>query len=374
MKKTQKENAYSGSTTAVETDRQNYNESLKQRLALSDIDANAVIAEQIDAINRQPIDSLIANCPPNPPDGFPDATSQRFYYLSEIVGDNIPEDSPECGAALACFLSWIVAAQINPDDNPAQVHSHATLVVDRRCVVRQTLTLPNQFTLAGVGPDAGGVLSFEYLPDGASALRFAPAVGPVIRMTTIRDIGIGGASCCGQVGINLSNSQFVYIDRVRMNGFAFGVFGETAYSNFISNSSIHNNGFALTMGEDARAWRVRDSVMSQNLIGVVITENATGHVISGARLEANDVTGVYVNGSMNVIESSWFHGNGALPQGSSPGPTHHGIRITNLAQKTRVLSNVFSSQLIGDAGTETRSCFNMSFAPKSANVNQKKCR
>lgn len=363
-------------TAAAGTDRQQYNGSLKQRLALSDIDANAAIAEQIDAVNRQPIDILIANCPPNPPDGFPDATSQKFYYLSEIVGDDIPPGSPECGAALACFLNWIVAAQINPNDNPAQVHSHATLVVDRDCVVRQTLTLPNRFTLAGVGPDGGGFLSFEDLPDGASALRFAPAVGPEIRMTTIRDIRIsGGASCCGQVGINVSHSQFVYVDRVRMSGFAFGVSGETAYSIFISNSSIHGNGFALMMGEDARAWRVRDSVMNQNLIGVVITENATGHVISGARIESNPVTGVYVNGSMNVIESSWFEGNGTLPQGSSPGPTHHGIRITNLAQKTRVLSNFFSSpQLIGDAGMETRSCFNMSFAPNSGNVNQEECR
>jgi hypothetical protein len=375
MKETRREYALSGNISAAETDWQRYYVSVEDRFALSDIDDNEVLAEQIIAINREPVDTLIPNCPPNPPDGFPDATSQRFYYLSEIVGDDIPPGSPECGAALACFLSQIVAAQINPNNNPAQVHSHATLVVDRDCVVRQALTLPNRFTLAGIGPDGGGFLSFEDLPDGASALRFAPAVGSAVRMTTIRDIRIsGGASCCGQAGINVSHSQFVYIDRVRMSGFAFGVSGETAYSIFISNSSIHGNGFALTMGEDTTTWRVRDSVMNQNLIGAVITATARGHVISGARIEANSVTGVYVNGSMNVIESSWFEGNGTLPQGSSPEPTHHGIRITNLAQKTRVLSNVFSSQLIGDEGTETQSCFNMSFAPESGNVNQKKSR
>ncbi len=302
-------------------------------------------------------------------------TDRQLYYLSEIVGDDIPPGSPECGAALACFLSQIVAAQVDPDNNPAQVHSHATLVVDRDCVVRQMLTLPNRFTLAGIGSDGEGFLSFEDLSDGASALRFAPAAGAAIRMTTIRDIQIsGGASCCGQVGINVSHSQFVYVDRVRMSGFAFGVSGETAYSIFISNSSIHGNGFALMMGEDTTTWRVRDSVMNQNLIGVFIAPTARGHVISGVRIEANDVTGVYVNGSMNVIESSWFEGNGTLPQGSSPGPTHQGIRIANLAQKNRMLSNVFSSQLIGDAGTETRRCFNMSYAFISGDVNQKKCR
>lgn len=59
-------------------------------------------------------------------------------------------------------------------------------------IVRQTLTLPNRFTLAGVGPDGEGSLSFEDLPDGASALRFASAAGSAIRMTTIRDIRISG--------------------------------------------------------------------------------------------------------------------------------------------------------------------------------------
>lgn len=289
------------------------------------------------------------------------------------MGSDIPADSAECGAALACFLSQIVAAQVDPDNNPAQAHSHATLVVDRRCVLRQPLTLPDRFTLAGVGPDGEGSLSFEDLPDGASALRFAPAAGPAIRMTTIRDIRISGEAS-GRVGINVSHSQFVYVDRVRMSDFAFGVSGETAYSIFISNSNFHGNAFAVMMGEDTTTWRVCDSVLSQGLIGVVIAATARGHVITGARIEANDVTGVFVNGSMNVIESSWFEGNGTLPRWPSPGPTHHAIRITNLAQKTRVLSNVFSSQLIGDAGTETQRCFNMSFAPKSGNVNQKKCR
>jgi hypothetical protein len=51
----------------------------------------------------------IVNCPPNPPGGFPSVTSHRFYYLSEIVAPDIVDDSAACDAALACFLSQIVA-------------------------------------------------------------------------------------------------------------------------------------------------------------------------------------------------------------------------------------------------------------------------
>ena len=219
--------------------------------------------------------------------------------------------------------------------------------------------------------------------DAATAVEIAapaPASDAAIRMTTIRDIRISGVSCCGQVGINVSNSQFIYIDRVRLSGFAIGIFGETAFSVFIANSSIHDNGFVnMVMGEDTTAWRVRDSVMSSGSIGVLITTTARGHVITGARIERNPVTGVWVNGSMNVIENSWFEGNGTVPtplpgNAGAPSPSLHGIRITNLAKKTRILSNLFSSQLIGNAGAETKSCFNMSFAPNSTDVNQLRCR
>jgi Right handed beta helix region len=370
-----KKKVINANAVADSADLQHYYSSLSQRLALPDSEANAVIAGLIDTIDREAIDD-ITSCPPNPIGGFPGVTSNRFYYLSEIVGNDVSDAS--AGAALACFLSQIVAHQVNPENNPPQIHSNATLVVDRACVVRQTLTLPDRFTLAGVGPDGEGTLTFD-LPDNASALRFAPASDAAIRMTTIRDIRISGVSCCGQVGINVSNSQFVYIDRVRLSGFAIGIFGETAFSVFIANSSIHDNGFVnMVMGEDTTAWRVRDAVLSSGLIGILITTTARGHVITGARIERNSVTGVWVNGSMNVIENSWFEGNGTMPTPlpgipGTPSPSLHGIRITSLAEKTRVLNNLFSSQLIGDAGAETRSCFNVSFAPLSGDVNQLRC-
>lgn len=341
---------------------------LKQRLVSSDSDGNTAIGELLNRINRAPAGK--ANCAPNPPDGFPAATSQRFYYLSQIVGPDIPVDSPECGATLACFLDQIVAAQQDPDNNPPQVHSGATLIVDRNCVVTRTLTVPNRFTLTGVGPDGEGRLVFD-LPDNASALRFAPANGVEIRMSSIRDINISGAGCCGQVGINVSNSQLVYIDRVRLTGFAFGLFGEDSFAINVTNCNIHDNGFNVMMGENTTTWRLRDSYISAGLVGVAMMPTARAHVVSGAIIERNLATGVWINGAMNVIESSWFEGNGTLPPAA---PSLLGVRITGLAQKTRVLSNVFSSQLIGNAGAETKRCFNMSFAAASADVNEFRCR
>ena len=46
------------------------------------------------------------------------------------------------------------------------------------------------------------------------------------------------------------------------------------------------------------------------------------------------------------------------------------VWVTSQGLKTRILSSLFSSQLIGDNGVETQACFNMSFAGGSADVNQ----
>ena len=67
---------------------------------------------------------------------------------------------------------------------------------------------------------------------------------------------------------------------------------------------------------------------------------------------------------MNVVENSQFEGNGGFAA------TNYGIWVTSQAMKTRILANVFSSQVIANAGVETHSCFNASFAPNSADVNQ----
>jgi Right handed beta helix region len=289
-------------------------------------------------------------CAPIPP-AAAELTSPGYYFLSQILPAGIGLDSPACGQALACFLGKMVAHQTNPV-NPPSAHSEATLIIDRQCVVSQTLVLPNRFVLAGVGTEGRGVLAFD-LPDSAAAIRFAASAGSPQRFTTIRDLNIVNASqCCGQVGIDVSNSSFVQIERVRLHDFGFGLLGAFALSIFVDKSVIHNNGFNVVIGDGSRAWRVRDTTMSQSgLIGVVFDAGAVGNLVSGGRLESNPFTAIYLRGQQNVVESSWFEGNGI-------GFGDHGIQVIAPADQTRILANLFSSEDILDGGASTQSCFN----------------
>lgn len=306
-------------------------------------DPSSVLAAFRTAAVRQTLMAPGATCQPLPP---PNPVNDHHYYLSEVGG---------C-AQLACFLQQV----------PNTVHANATLVVDQECTgpnaITEPLVLPDRFTLAGVGIDGAGVLAFD-LPDNATAIRFADSADVANRMTTIRDLNLAGG-CCGQTGIDVSNSQFVYLSRVRLQNFAFGLSGRNAFSIFVDQSSLHNNAFNIVMGENTTSWRVRDSVASQGLIGIDMHPTARGHVVTGGRIEGNWGPGIHIAGSMNVIEDTWFEGNGTWFN------TLHAVAIAGTGQKNRILSNLFSSQLIGDGGMETRACFNMSFANDSADVNQ----
>ena len=288
----------------------------------------------------------LAACPVIPANGLAGLTSDHFYFLSEIGG---------CGR-LACFLKQV----------PSSVHAASTLIVDQACsgaaAIKETLVLPDRFTLAGVGIDGEGVLAFD-LPDNVPAIRFAPSAGVVNRMASIRDLNLAG-SCCGQVGIDVSNSQFVYVRNIRLQNFAIGLFGANASSIVVDQSSLHNNAFNIVMGDNTTAWRVRDTVTSQGLMGIHMSATARGHVVSGGRIESNWGPGIRVDGAMNVIDGTWFEGNGQFFD------TKHGIWVTSQGLKTLILANLFSSQLIGDNGVETQACFNTSFAGGSADVNQ----
>ena len=111
-----------------------------------------------------------------------DVAHDRYYFLSEIGG---------C-SRLAAFLKAV----------PGTVHANATLVIDQACIatsaIKETLVLPDRFTLAGVGLNGEGMLQFS-LPENVSAIRFRPSPGVVNRMATIRDLTIVGG-CCGQTG------------------------------------------------------------------------------------------------------------------------------------------------------------------------------
>src|SRR6185369_4723941 len=88
--------------------------------------------------------------------------------------------------------------------------------------------------------------------------------------------------------------------------------------------------------------RNKNGLFSRDRIQMSAT--ARGHLVSGGRVERNWGPGIRVDGTMNAIEGTWFEGNGRFFD------TKHGICVTSQAQKTRILANLFSSQLIGDDG------------------------
>jgi hypothetical protein len=309
-----------------------------------------LVLEQLGRIDRTGIDDF-TSCPSTPPGGIPGVTNDGFYFLSEILPAGVALDSPACGHFLRCFLGQMVAHQQNPA-NPPSPHSEATLIIDRQCVVHETLILPKRFVLAGVGIEGRGVLLFD-LPDHRSALRFGAPTASNERFTTIRDLNIVNASCCGQVGINLSNSHLVNLERLRVHNFGFGVVGSNSFANTVRESDIHDNGFNLVMGDNSTTWRIRDTTLSRSgLISVVVSPTARGHLVSGGVLESNPITAVWLQGILNVFENSWYEGNGI-------GFGDHGIRLLPTADQNRILGNLFSSEDVLDSGSFTNLCFNV---------------
>ncbi|MEM8963546.1 MAG: hypothetical protein AAGD38_18835 [Acidobacteriota bacterium] len=287
-------------------------------------------------------------CAPIPAGGIPGVTNDRFYFLSEILDGAVPDESPECGHQLACFLSQVSTSP----------HAFSTLVIDRPCVSTRTQTIPSRFTLAGVGIDGAGQLIFD-LPDNGTAIRFPPGPGSVSQTSVIRDLRIVGTSCCGQTGIEIKNSSFVDLERIRVSGFAFGLWSEVSYTANLVQSHFFLNGFNVVLGYDTTAWRIEDTVMSQSgLVGLVFEPTARGHVVYGGRVESNPFAGMLVHGDMNIVERTWFEGNGSLP-------TVLAVRMNG--DQNHLLGNLYSSQLIDDNGLDNTICHSMQFGPSLDN-------
>lgn len=318
------------------------------RRLLAGADIDSVVAAMESGIHD--VTATPACAPVIPPGGFPGATSQHFYYLTEILPGGIGPNDPACGAWLGCFL----------DQVPGTVHDTATLVIDRQCVSRRTLVIPNRYVLAGVGLDGGGRLLFD-LPTSARALRFAPPppAGPpvVIRHSQIRDLTIGNLNCCGQTGIDLSNSTLVNVERVRVSGFAFGIAGRESYYNTIAGSNLSTNGFGIRQGFDTTTWQLRENGISfSGMAGMVFDGTTRSTVVSGGVMESNPLGAIFLNGIGNLVQSSWFETNGAANGGFA-------IRISPGAADSRILTSLFSNNDILDASASTLRCYNTATGP-----------
>lgn len=304
-----------------------------------------------DEIERSVHDVLTAPgpaCPVIPAGGFPGVTSRRFYYLTEILPPGIGPNDPACGWWLGCFL----------DQVPGTVHDTATLVIDRQCVSQRTLVVPDRYVLAGVGLDGAGRLLFD-LPDGARALRFKPPVvgGVTIRHSQIRDLTMGNLTCCNQVGIDLSHSTLVNVENVRVSDFAFGIAGRFSYFNTVEGSNLSTNGIGIRQGFDTTTWQMRENAISfSHLAGIGFHTTTRSSVVSGGVLESNPHGAIFLRGHGNIVQSTWFEGNGAANGGFA-------IRVPPTATDGKILTSLFSNNDILDLSPSTLRCYNSAVGP-----------
>ena len=284
------------------------------------------------------VPDVITSCAGIPPGGYPGVTNDHFYFLSEVGGcSNLP-----------CFLA-------NVEDT---VHANATLIIDEVCTVRQPLRIPSRFTLAGVGPAGEGALVFEDLPDNASAINVEQAVlqGGVSEIV-IRDLGIyRGSGGAWNSGINVSGGNIVALEGVRVSGFAMGLFGQNAYSVRVDRSTFYANAFNVMIHRNANHWSIRDSTLGlATFYSVKIFGPADGpgdwnndHVFSGVRFEGSGLGAMMLGSYGAMLMNNRFESNGS-----------NGVWITPSATGTRVLSNIFSTDMVHNSGQGTRCAFNI---------------
>jgi len=284
------------------------------------------------------VPDVITSCPGIPPGGFSGVTNDHFYFLSEVGGcSNLP-----------CFLAEV-------EDT---VHANATLIIDEVCTLRQPIRIPSRFTLAGVWPAGEGALVFEDLPDYASAIRVEEEVqqGGVSEIV-IRDLGIYRASGgYWNSGINVTGGNIVALEGVRVSGFSMGLYGQDAYSVHVYRSTFYANAFNVMIHRNANRWTFRDSTLGlATLYSVKIFGLSDGpgtwnndHVFSAVRFEGSGLGAMMLGSYGAMLMNNRFESNG-----------NNGVWITPSATGTRVLSNIFSTDMVHNSGQGTRCAFNI---------------
>ena len=297
-----------------------------------------------------------------------------FFTLT--VGANIPEGK---AAQAYYFLSELSAAetcnttQLLNFLEEARNHLHApgTLIIDQRCELSTPIIIPPRFTLSGVGIDGEGGLLFSNLPQGSSAITIDTSSATLESSTvpenelcgnepvansyvTIRDLPISGDGS-GR-GIDLSNTQFVYIDRVRLSNFGTGIYGHYTFSANITHSSVLLNHDNIILADCTTSWRIRDSTISQaTRWGVVISSIANDHLLDGNRMESNGLGAIKNRSSFANLTNNRIEGNGH----TNLTGTYLGIYNAPTATGIRIIGNLFEGNVISDKGSSSVCAFNV---------------
>lgn len=256
------------------------------------------------------------------------------------------------GAQNLVYVSEELGVAGNCNGLQALLNNYAggTIILDRKCELSNTLTIPKQTTLAGVGIFGNGLLQFMSLPTGSAAIRLESlnGIGSTSHIT-IRDLAIVGPS--NVIGLNVSQSSLVHIQNVRITGFYVGIFGLNSNALIVDHSNISlNTYYNIIASQDTANWRIRDNIINQAGVGGVLIKNnpQSGHVIDGNVISSNQKYGINTYGRGTIITHNRFQ----TSQGTN-------IRIDSTAEETRISENYFNAGTIENNSLSTQCAHNI---------------
>lgn len=209
------------------------------------------------------------------------ATNPKFLFLREIGGEK-------------CLVPFLDEVELLGMESP---HWGGTLVIDMQTTITSTLTVPSNFTLAGVGHFGRPLIVDPML------------IGPAIRFganghSVLRDLRIEG----DLDGVNPLTEGLlieaplgpIYLDRLLLSRLKYGVRGVSARSVYVTNCTLDGNAVSIELlaGQSGPCshWRIRDTDFAQGLgphgIRIGAPAGAEDVLIHGGRIEGNPTNGL----------------------------------------------------------------------------------
>lgn len=220
-------------------------------------------------------------CPGQFPDPDATSTNAKYLFLREIGG----------AGCLKGFLDQVLS------DGEDGAHWGGTLILDELVDLADPITIPSNFTLAGVGIHGNGGLRIANDLSGPNpkgvAVTFAPGGNSVLRDLTI-EAKVGEGFVLGKpdaLGVAF-NTGPIYIDAVRVFGLKIGLLAVNARAIYMSNCSFDGNALHIELRGACKHCRIRDSDLRFGAVAAIIIRGpkAEDTLIHGCQFEGNGET------------------------------------------------------------------------------------
>lgn len=222
-------------------------------------------------------DGIELPCPGMFPDLDTTSTNPKYLFLKEVGG----------GKCLKPFLDQVLSLG---EDGP---HWGGTLILDEVVDLPDPITIPRNFTLAGVGIHGNGGLRIPTDLSGPNpkgpAITFDSGGNSVLRDLNI-EAAVGGITLGKPDGLFVaSNTGPIYIDGVRVSGLNTALRGVHATAIYVSNCSFDGNSLHIELKGACKHCRIRDSDIRFGAVAGIIIRGpgAEDTLIHGCQFEGN---------------------------------------------------------------------------------------